>query len=854
MEQKIFEAALAGLLHDVGKIGQRAGENGTRQWDDQAKGDFGYKHALLTSDFVETHLPAAWKGPVKNAASSHHRPHTRLDYALALADRLSAGERDPSDDGKAAQPKQMLSIFCDVTADGQKAPRDACLPLGPLAMRHEALFPGPAWDDARVDQGYQALWSELDREARGLKLAYDQGGDQALYLENWLLLLQRLAWSVPSAYYKTRPDISLYDHSRMTAALAALFVGGSLNDADLAALANNKKPTDRPLALLVGGDLSGVQAFIYTITARGAVSALRGRSFYLQVLTEALARFLLRSLDLPITNLIYAAGGHFYLLARPEDAPRLAGAQKAISQTLFTHHRGDLYLAAASLPLKAADFQAGRLSQHWADLGRAVEQAKQHRFSELGGGIVHLFEPQGHGGNLEKQCQVCGVEHADTRIDDRSVAATDEGKVRKCPNCFGFEDLGHALRRAACLALEHGEIPPPPSLEAMGEPGDWQEVLASLGLAVRILAEDELGGYSLQKPTTLLALDDTILTRLARLRTSASAVGRRLLVNTTPVLRPEDISRLTGEGVEALPSAGHIMPFDALEAQSRGIHRLGVLRMDMDNLGRLFSEGLGNLATLSRVATLSHAVSLYFEGWVEVLAEESNRQDRTDKMGDRVYSIYSGGDDLFFVGAWDGLVELSRRIRSDLTDYAAGHPGVHASAGLVLVGGKYPLAQAAEDAHRAEEQAKAYVRWEGGEARRKDAICFLGQAIDWHHFGLQPCSQTGLQSAHSLMHLLLEHKGPTQTPLIRRLIGLHERYQEAQEKRVVQGEDTARNGNAQTLWGPWNWLASYYLFRLYNQHKQDAFINDLRQALKESNFSSIEWTGLAARWAELMLR
>ncbi|MDW8101235.1 MAG: hypothetical protein RML36_17335, partial [Anaerolineae bacterium] len=58
-----------------------------------------------------------------------------------------------------------------------------------------------------------------------------------------------------------------------------------------------------------------------------------------------------------------------------------------------------------------------------------------------------------------------------------------------------------------------------------------------------------------------------------------------------------------------------------MEVQSKGIQRLGVLRMDVDNLGKLFAEGFGENATLSRVAALSFAISLFFEGWVEVLAE-----------------------------------------------------------------------------------------------------------------------------------------------------------------------------------------------------------------------------------------
>ncbi|PJF45327.1 MAG: type III-A CRISPR-associated protein Cas10/Csm1, partial [Candidatus Thermofonsia Clade 3 bacterium] len=106
-----------------------------------------------------------------------------------------------------------------------------------------------------------------------------------------------------------------------------------------------------------------------------------------------------------------------------------------------------------------------------------------------------------------------------------------------------------------------------------------------------------------------------------------------------------------------------------------------------------------------------------------------------------LYAIYAGGDDLFFVGSWDAVVELAIAVRRDLTRYAAEHPGIHASGGVALVGGKYPLSQAADDAKRAEEQAKA-LRWRAnGVEHRKDAIGFLGAALPWSLFGMEEEAQ-----------------------------------------------------------------------------------------------------------------
>ena len=174
-------------------------------------------------------------------------------------------------------------------------------------------------------------------------------------------------------------------------------------------------------------------------------------------------------------------------------------------------------------------------------------------------------------------------------------------------------------------------------------------------------------------------------------------------------------------------------------------------------------------------------------------------------------------------------------------------------AGIALVGGKYPLYQAAQDSHAALEQAKHTPRYEDGKKYKKDAICFLGQVLPWQRFGLEDCSDNSPKTAHALLHQLYDDANQSTTPLIRRLIGFHEKYQEALEDRKRKGVDQNRAGQAQILWGPWNWLSYYSLSRLFRQQKDES-IRDLRDQLKADDFRSIEWIGLAARWAELRLR
>ncbi len=777
-------------------------------------------------------------------AGAKAAPHV-APPAVCLADRLAAGARAPA---QTPPLHQLQTIFSQLTLRGQRLPtaeEAPCWPVQPLALSAEVSFPQAPLQATALQPAYAALWEAFQRDVAALDQAHPEARASSVYLENLLLLAQRYAWCVPSAYAHL-PDVSLYDHGRTTAALAACLTEQS--DERLTALHAAPESGGEPVALLVGGDLSGVQRFIYTITARGATSALRGRSFYLQLLTEAAARYVLRELALPITNLLYHGGGNFYLLVRPGDAPRLREIQRQISRALLAHHRGELYLALEGVPLQARDFFAGRIAKRWDALHRQQQQAKQRRFAELGADLPQVFAPQGSGGDEAGECSVCGREHPDIHADAESGA-------RKCRPCRDFETLGKALRNAEYLWLEEIPTPDLPDNPLAQPPGGWQAALGALGLKAGVIPRLQELPAAPSGAQIVLALNDAAAGDLARDLAPGprTVIGRRLLVNVTPTLTRRDIAAVQEKLSESLyPDT--VKPFSVLEVQAAGIPRLGVLRMDVDDLGQLFSKGFGAATTLSRVTALSFAIGLFFEGWVGELAAQINARASATR-GDVLYSIYSGGDDLFFVGAWDAVIELARHIRIDLTRFTGGHPALHASGGIALVGGKYPLYQAAADAGTAEHAAKAHPG--------KDAVTFLGQTVPWAKFGLAEDGDEWLDTVYGLHRHLErlvtpEEEGGLGAPsaLLRRLIRLQLAYETALEARRQEGEDVNRQGEAQGVWGPWMWQGYYTLKRMAGKERAatERAIAELADRLHADDFKGIHWIGLAARWVDLLTR
>ena len=98
---------------------------------------------------------------------------------------------------------------------------------------------------------------------------------------------------IPSSTNKNEVcDISLYIHSKVTAALAACmyeyFSANKIKDYKKYCYdqSGNSEFRKQDAFLLVSGDFSGIQDFIYTVPSKGALKSLRGRSFYLEIFME----------------------------------------------------------------------------------------------------------------------------------------------------------------------------------------------------------------------------------------------------------------------------------------------------------------------------------------------------------------------------------------------------------------------------------------------------------------------------------------------------------------------------------------------------------------------------------------
>ncbi len=752
---------------------------------------------------MEKRIPIALAGLLNNVREVAEQDE-KFSELIALASKLSAGEQASQTKNalENQSPQQMISIFDRISMNEEPRQNNFhYLPLAPLALDKSIIFAKVAEFKKPQTATYESLLEELGNTIIQTK------DDDVTYLENLLVAMQRTTWCIPAAYSHSQLDVSLYDHNRMTSALAMCLAEKTAEEIGklLGAVTRNYQNTPKengddallkkPVALLVGGDISGVQDFIYTISSKQAAKTLRGRSFYLQLLTEAVLRYVLRELDLPVTNVIYSGGGHFYLLAPLSAKENLDKIQSEISKKLLKHHGIGLYLAVGQAEVSAWGFQKGNFPDYWKQMHADLNRAKRQRYTELKGDMhSKVFALNEHGGNQDATCSICGRESKDT---EPIKTGSDD---RHCGLCKSFaENIGKDLPKSQFVGL--GFATPKET-----ERKSAFDALRSFGMLVKWPEKNKIQFDESVERAVVWSLDDA--ENWPSVKGTSTAYVTRYTVNLIP-----------------MNSSGYPKTFDELQGKAHGMKRLGVLRMDVDDLGNIFSKGLGKEATLARLSALSFQMSLFFEGWLKRICEQAEYKNL-------IYAVYAGGDDLFVIGPWDKIPGLAQEISDSFAEYTNYHPDFHISGGMAFIGGKYPVYQAADDAEGILDMAK--------DLSGKNAFGFLEQPWKWDDF---------IQISYGfelICSIVDELDGPKAIMQLLRELTV--------EKANCQRKD------GRLKYGPWMWQGTYRIYRMERRAKrkhQDELagkLKEIRSSLEKENFENLDQWGTAARWAQLYLR
>ncbi|MBZ4663996.1 MAG: cas10 [Caloramator sp.] len=513
-------------------------------------------------------------------------------------------------------------------------------------------------EEQNISVSYKRLWDEFEGVIK------EEGDIDRIYY-----ILNEYTSNIPSAYYYSRPDINLFSHLKTTAAIAVCLykqfeeeiIGGDYRKIDeiYTKVKLNKELFKENVFCLIKGDISGIQSFLYNIDMEDALKNLKARSFYLSYILDIIARYIVDEEGLTLSNILYCGGGHFYIIAPNKTKERIEEYRSKIQEVLFKAHGIDVSVLLSCVEFNIGDLATADFSKVFWAAGNKLSEEKFKKFSNILN--EDFFMPR-------ENINICPY-------------CKREIKGDICEFCESFVELGNALYRNKYVYLHKRE-------KFTGKVKRVEDVFASFGYEIEFTDQLNKKAFSINKE----GVD---------------------FKNTLGYIKTANYMFKEGSRTATL---------EEVSQKAQGIKRWGVLRGDVDNLGKIFLEGLGENKSISRVATLSSELEIFFGKFLEDYVRENYKECMV---------IYSGGDDFFIIGPWSSLPDLAYGLTHKFNDYTGGNSDITISMAIEIAPDvKFPVFRVAEDAGDSLDMAKEYER--GG--KTKNALSFLKDVIGWEEF------------------------------------------------------------------------------------------------------------------------
>lgn len=452
-----YETVILGaLLHDIGKMLQR-GSFGSLD----TKGQHPFVSATFVSAFSSFFSRYVDYKLLLNLVQRHHEDpcnfapdllcQNALDsfkplcYLVSRADNYSSSERgEKADHYQDFKATPLTSVFSSINL-GRGLPQSVQHRTG--LFLPDKLFP----EHFEVHESYEVnnqLKLFGNDFAEFINMTKSNSFD--VLFDHVLSLLLTYAWCFPSNTQEETPDISLYDHLKTTSAIAACLYQyhfPEFTEKDIRDDGLNK-------FILIVGDLSGIQKYIFNIThigAGGTAKRLRARSLQVNIISDIIAHKILHLFKLPSANILMASGGKFYILtpntAEAED--KISNFQTSIDEWFYNRFNAEINLNMAHKSLSGRDFK------DYSKVVKDINVLLQHRKRKPFSSILHSNYAWNEGKMLldvdfedeESLCRACGRLPGKIREDGKFI----------CDRCNTDKEIGQQLPKARYIAFYKNE-------------------------------------------------------------------------------------------------------------------------------------------------------------------------------------------------------------------------------------------------------------------------------------------------------------------------------------------------------------------------------------------------------------
>ena len=159
-----------------------------------------------------------------------------------------------------------------------------------------------------------------------------------------------------------------------------------------------------------------------------------------------------------------------------------------------------------------------------------------------------------------------------------------------------------------------------------------------------------------------------------------------------------------------------ILTFEEISNRGEGAKYLAMFKADVDNLGLIFTTGLGKNRSISRISMLSSLLNAFFTTYLCRFIENNYSN---------LYVIFSGGDDICIIGHWLDIIKFSLDFHSKFKIFTGNNPNITISAGIALFHHNIPVRNVAQWAEQMLEKSKA---------GNKNSITLFGTTVNWDEF------------------------------------------------------------------------------------------------------------------------
>jgi len=697
--------ALAGLLHDIGKFMNRT----SKHFDFVEK----KAHPFLSKLFVESleKRNIIKENKILKTLVQRHHEDNRIDgellvqnienetekkiaYILSKADNYSSSEREEIKDENRGKYKTNALHNIFETIFNKNAKQSYLL----SKFDPKNIFSKKG--DNLLSESYDLYYKKFSQELNEIieSETYEELFNKLFFI------FEKYLWCIPSDTREENRVISLFDHLKTTSAIALASYRYHIENDDFVNKNINSSKLEK--FTLIGGDISGIQNYIYGIPSTDKIAKrLRARSFTIRLLTDIVSYKIINELELTIANNVISAGGKFFIIAANTDRTKrkLKEIKEEINEWLYSDYQAEMFFNLEWLDACGDDLGKDFDSAYDA-INDKLDLAKRKKYDDF------ILRKPVIDKNYEGT-QLCGVcRKYWKKVDDDA-----------CEFCKSDEKMGKWLTKTKFLAF-YKEKPDDSRIISFFEKGKYY---------VSFLYESDETKTNSIKPFLLINIfDNKILSNYpAGFKYYAGYVPKYDNLEEYQKFGQNEEKEVSEKIVKDIPKT-----FEAIAKKSHGVSNLAILKADVDNLGMIFSLGLkgkDKKVSISKISTMSRMLDGFFSGWIQnefiknpkQIIRLNDRQIALDMSNN--YVVYSGGDDLMIVGPWDELILTSKYINEKFREFVGENNRITLSAGITLCHHKEPISHTSEKVSIEEERAKN---------AGKNCLAVFGKVVKWKDF------------------------------------------------------------------------------------------------------------------------